>query len=67
MSFEQNYSAYLHLDLSRYVGEWIAILKNDVIAHGANPRDVYKKATIASNNQLFMFIKVPKANVPELL
>lgn len=67
MSFEQNYNAYLNLDLSKYIGQWIAILKNDVIAYGTDPKEVYKKATTVSNNQLFMFIKVPRANIPELL
>ena len=39
-----NYNFFLKMDTSKYKGEWIAIGKNKVIAHGEDAQKVYQVA-----------------------
>jgi len=39
-----NYDFFLKTDTSKYRGEWIAIAKNKVIAHGKDAQAVYEIA-----------------------
>lgn len=39
-----NYDFFLKMDTSKYKGEWIAIAKNKVIAHGKDAQKVYRDA-----------------------
>lgn len=39
-----NYDFFLKTDTSKYKGEWIAIAKNKVLAHGKDAQKVYKSA-----------------------
>ncbi len=39
-----NYNFFLQTDTSKYKGEWIAIAKNKVIAHGKDAQEVYRSA-----------------------
>lgn len=41
---DQDYQAFLKLDLSPYGGEWIAICEQKVISHGKNIKQVYHQA-----------------------
>jgi hypothetical protein len=67
MSLNQNYEAYLGLDLSTYLGQWIAIFNKKVIAHGTDPKDVYAQAMKLSNNNRIMLTKITPSNVVEIL
>lgn len=59
----QNYNAYMSLDLSQYIGQWIAIFENAVIAHGKNAKEVYQKAMEITNGKKIMLTKVPSAQL----
>lgn len=43
-SLSPNYNFFLKTDTSKYRGEWIAIAKNKVIAHGKDAQEVYEIA-----------------------
>lgn len=52
-ALSSNYDYFLKTDTSKYKGEWIAIGKNKIIAHGKDAQKVYQ---IAKK-------KVPKTNI----
>lgn len=54
-----NYEFFIKTDTSRYKGEWIAIAKNKVIAHGQDAQDVYKKAVKKTGSKDISLAKVP--------
>lgn len=39
-----NYEFFVKTDTSKYRGEWLAIAKNKIIAHGPDAQSVYKTA-----------------------
>ena len=43
-SLLSNYDFFLKTDTSKYKGEWIAIAKNRVVAHGKDAQKVYQSA-----------------------
>jgi len=40
---DPDYEWYLQSDLSSYEGQWVAILDQRVVAHGANAKDVLEQ------------------------
>ncbi|HLD04662.1 MAG TPA: DUF5678 domain-containing protein [Candidatus Nanoarchaeia archaeon] len=40
----KNYQFFLKTDVSPYIGEWIVICKERVVAHGKNVEEVFRKA-----------------------
>ncbi|MHB1907978.1 MAG: DUF5678 domain-containing protein [Nitrososphaerales archaeon] len=58
MSAELKY--YSHHDFSQYAGEWIALLDRELLAHGANLKEVYAEAYSKAKGKTPMFLKVPK-------
>jgi uncharacterized protein DUF5678 len=56
----QNYQFYLNLDVSEYVGEWIAINDNKVLAHGKSITKVFKKAAKQSPHKSPLIARVPE-------
>lgn len=56
---ESNYEYYLNTDLSNYIGEWVAIYENKVIAHGMDVKIVAKEAMALCGNRKFLLSKVP--------
>jgi hypothetical protein len=56
---ESNYEYYLSTDLSSYIGEWIAIYDNKIVAHGKDVRIVAKEAQAICGNRKFLLSKVP--------
>jgi len=48
-----NYDFFLKTDTSKYKGEWIAVTKNKVLAHGKDAQEVYNSAKK----------KAPKSNI----
>ena len=53
-----NYACFLKIDISSYVGKWIAIVDNKIIASGQNAKDVYDEATKKSKERP-LITKVP--------
>ena len=64
---ERNYHAYMHIALSDYVDEWIAILENKIIAHGPDPKKVFDEAEHVAKGKLFLITRVPSSSAVELL
>jgi hypothetical protein len=55
-----NYNYYLKADLSRFrEGEWIAIAKNRVMAHGDDAGKVYRAAQRKAKTDDISLAKVP--------
>lgn len=55
-----NYDYYIHTDTSPYKGEWIAIAKKKIIAHGKDAERVYKQANKKFKNEEISLAKVPE-------
>lgn len=64
---EQEYNAFMKLDLTPYIGEWIAIYNRKVVAHGKNFKRVFErtKKKLPIENPLYAF--VPPKNFYPLL
>ncbi|HLC53649.1 MAG TPA: DUF5678 domain-containing protein [Candidatus Nanoarchaeia archaeon] len=56
---EQNYQYYMEADMSRYIGEWVAIIDNKIIAHGKNVKTVAEQARLLSSGKKFLLARVP--------
>ena len=56
---EKNYSFYIQTDMSSYIGEWVAVLGDRVIAHGKNIKEVVKIAQGLSKGKKFLLARVP--------
>lgn len=54
-----NYEFFIKADTSPYKGEWIAIARNKIIAHGQDAEDVYKKAVKKAGDKDVSLAKVP--------
>lgn len=55
----KNYSFFINADMSRYVGEWIAIIDAKVVAHGKNAKSVYEQAVENYPKKRPLITKVP--------
>lgn len=59
-----NYNFYLKLDTSKYKeGEWIAIAKNKVMAHGDDAGKVYRAAQKKAGTDDVALAKIPQAGM----
>ena len=56
---ESNYQYFMHVDISKYIGEWIAIYEDKVIAHGKDLKEVAVRAREISGGKKFLLAKVP--------
>lgn len=58
-----NYDFFLKTDTSKYKGEWIAIAKNKVIAHGRDAQKVYESAKKKAPKASISLAKPPNEQV----
>ena len=58
-----NYDFFVRVDTSPYKGEWIAISKDKIVAHGKDAQEVYKRAQLRSKNKNVSLAKVPEEQV----
>lgn len=54
----QNYGWYLKTDLSKYTGNWIAIIDQKVIAYGKQSGKVFEQAKKAFPNKQAFLVKI---------
>lgn len=54
-----NYDFFLKVDTSKYKGEWVAIAKNKVVAHGKDAQKVYQSAKRLASNKEISLAKAP--------
>jgi len=57
---KSNYEIYLKSDLSKYIGKWVAISDNGVVAFGDNAKVVYLEAQARYPGKKIMLVKVPE-------
>ena len=55
-----NYDFFIKADTSRYQGEWIAIAKEKIVAHGKDAEKVYKNAQKKVKGKDISLAKVPE-------
>ena len=55
------YSFYLSTDLSRYLGQWVAIVDKKVVSNGKNAKTVYDEAKKRFPAKVPFIACVPKA------
>jgi len=58
-----NYDFFLKTDTSKYKGEWIAIAKNRVLAHGKDAQKVYEIAKNKAPKSIISLAKAPNEQV----
>jgi len=56
----QNYGSFLKLDLSKHIGEWIAICKGKIVAKNKNIKKVYEEAKKKYPTERPLITKVPE-------
>ena len=55
-----NYNFFLKMDASKYKGEWVAIAKNKVVAHGKDAQMVYQTAKKKVSGSDISLAKTPE-------
>ena len=58
-SQELAYNYFMEADVSKYIGEWIAVSEDKILAHGKNLKEVVDKANSVSNGKKFLIARVP--------
>lgn len=56
---EKNYNFYMQTDLSKFIGQWIAISDNKIISHDKELKKVYKEAKTLLKEKKPLLVKVP--------
>lgn len=56
----KNYQYFLDMDTRQYLGEWIAICKGGVVAHGKNPKEVFKEAKEKYPKERPLLTRIPE-------
>jgi len=54
-----NYDYFIKTDTSPYKGEWIAIAKGKILAHGKDAEEVYNKAAKKAGKAIISLSKTP--------
>jgi len=55
-----NYEYFMKMDLSSYIGKWIAICGEKIVSSGDNPKDVLNNAKKSCPGQIPLLTKVPE-------
>lgn len=55
-----NYEYFIKADTSPYKGEWVAIAKQKIVAHGKDAEIVYKQANKKYKNDDISLAKIPE-------
>ena len=56
---ELNYQYFMDVDVSSFIGQWIAICENKIIAHGKNLKEVAEQARRVLQGKKFLLARVP--------
>tara|TARA_Y100000310_G_scaffold301013_1_gene337113 strand:+ start:174 stop:365 length:192 start_codon:yes stop_codon:yes gene_type:complete len=55
-----NYNTFLKTNLSSYIGKWIALTEDGVIAVGEGAKETYEKAKQTAPRKKITLFKVPE-------
>jgi len=56
----RNYDYFMKADLSKFIGQWIAICGKKIISHGKNAKKVYNEAKSKCPKERPLLTKVPE-------
>ena len=56
---ETNYEFFMKTDVSEYIGEWIAIIDSNIVAHGKNLKEVLNQAKQIYPGKRPLIAKIP--------
>jgi len=56
----QNYELFMKADLSHYIGQWVAICDNKIVAHGEDLKKVFKEVKAKCPAKKPLITKVPE-------
>ncbi len=59
MSTQMSYQYFMRTDMSPYVGEWVAIVDREIVAHSPNAKEVYEKAKKAYPRKRPLLTRIP--------
>ncbi len=62
-ALSKNYDFYSDADLTKYAGEWVAIINKEVIAHGKNVKALIREAGEKKPGETPFLAKVPLKKV----
>lgn len=54
-----NYQFFMKTNVDQYIGQWIAIAHNKIVAHGNNLKKVFNEAKIKCPHERPLITKVP--------
>ena len=56
---DKNYDAFMKMNLSPYLGEWVAVCENKIVAHGKKVKNVFYEAKDRCPGKRPFMAKVP--------
>ena len=59
MNIQNNYQYFMNINVDKFIGEWIAICDERIVAHGKCFKDVFKEAKEKCAPKRPMITKVP--------
>jgi hypothetical protein len=60
MELIQNYSFFTKAELGRFIGEWVAICNQEIVAHGKVLKDVLKESKQKYPKVKPLIVRVPE-------
>ena len=54
-----NYDFFMKDEVNRYLGQWVAIAEQRIVAHGSSVKKVYEEARQKCGSQSLFIAKVP--------
>ena len=61
-TLESAYNYFLKANLEKYIDEWVAIFRDEVIAHEKHLKELYKKVSADYNPKDVVFVRIPGKN-----
>lgn len=56
----KNYQFFMNADVSRYMGEWIAICSQKIVSHGKDVEKVYNEAKEKHPDETTLITLIPR-------
>ena len=56
---DKNYQFFMETNVDRYIGEWVAICNQQIVAHGKDVKKVFKKAKAKCQKERPLLTRVP--------
>ncbi len=63
MKSEYEYIMSISNELGNYLGKWIAVVDNEIVASGDNAKEVYDKAKVKYPEREPFIMKIPEESI----